>query len=276
MDLLDTGATNDEVILFCRRHPRGTPEFMHAAMRGVLTGVTRVVISGYNPDVDVASVPEEVWYGGGLIPRPAGDESWELVSSSANDTAAGTGGRSVSITTLDNSYTATTQTIVPNGLTAVPIPGNCRFINAGRLLTAGSTGGLEGDLTIRVAGGGATRAVIPAADGVLCQAKYTVPAGFSLDLHSMVMGVRSQGGTESLLLTTTVTNSAGVTISPVRFPLFVAGVNMMRHEIGGGVVPFNRIAQRNEFSMRSILVTQNNTVVDVSVLAFLYDNAYWP
>jgi len=276
VDRLDTGAKIDDVILFSRRNPRGTAEFMHAALRGVVTGVRRVVFAGYNPEVDVATVPEDVWFGGGLIPRPSGNESWEIVSSSADDSAAGTGARAVSITTLDTNYVETIQTVSLNGLTPVAIPGNCRFANACVVTTAGSLGSVQGDLTIRVSGGGATRAIVPAVDGLLCQAKYTVPAGHTLDLHSLFIAVRAQGGTESALFSIVVTNSAGRSLSPVRFPLFVAGVNAYRHEVSGGTVPFNRIAEKNEVQVRGVTVTQNNTTMDAAFLALLYDNTYWP
>lgn len=276
MDGLPSGSTILDALDFAHRHPRGSPEFLHAAMRGILPGVRRVVFGGYNQDVDTATVPEDVWYGGGAIPRPSGNESWEIVSASANDAAAGTGARTVSLTTLDVNYAETTQTVSLNGTTAVAIPGNCRFINAGRVLTAGSLGEQQGDITIRVAGGGATRAMMAAPDGFLNQAKYTVPAGYSIELHSAVLGVRSLLGAETATLSLRLTNSAGVSTTAVRFPLFVAGVNLYRHEIAGGMVPFNRQAEKTEVTVRCSVVTQNNTVLDASVLGFLYQTSIWP
>lgn len=244
-------------------------------MRGAIAGVRRIVFGGYNSDVDIAAVPEDLWPGGGIIPRPTGNESWEIVSGSANDTAAGTGAQTVSLTTLDTNYVETVQTITLNGLTAVPIPGNCRFINAGRIATAGSGGIGASDLTIRLAGGGATRAIINA-DGLLNQAKYTVPAGYTLDLHSMFLGIRTQGGNESALFNNVLTNSAGLTVVPLRFPLFASGASFMRHEIAGGQVPFVRLQQRTEFSVRGSFVSQNNSVLDASLIGFMYDNLLWP
>lgn len=275
MDGLNTGATDFDVERFVTDHPRGTPEFLHAAMRGVLLGVRRVVFGGYNEDVDVATVPEDIWPIGGLIPRPTGNESWEIVSSSANDTAAGTGCRTVTLTTLDTNYVETTQTISLNGVTPVAIPGNCRFINAGRALTPGSLGKVDGTLTIQIAGGGAARGAIPT-DGFLNQAKFTVPAGYSLDLHSLVMGIRTQGGTESALFSIVTTNSAGLSLTAVRFPAFASGVSFIRHEVASGVVPFVRLPEKTEFNIRGMTVSQNNTVLDASLLGFLYQNSIWP
>lgn len=275
MDGLNTGATDFDVERFAKAHPRGTPEFLHAAMRGVLLGVRRVVFAGYNSDIDIATVPEDLWPIGGLIPRPSGNESWEIVSSDANDSSAGTGARTVSLTTLDTNYSETTQTVSLNGLTAVAIPGNCRFINAGRVMTAGSLGATQGTLTIRVAGGGATRAAI-STDGFLSQAKFTVPAGYSLDLHALLLGIRTQGGVESALFNLLLTNSAGLSVTAIRFPLFASGVSLYRHEVAGGSVPFVRLAEKTEFNVRGQLVSQNNTILDGSAIGLLYQNSIWP
>lgn len=58
-------------------------------------GYRRITALGNNPDVDSAAVPEDIWSGGGAYPWMTGATSLEIVSSSANDTAAGTGARTV-------------------------------------------------------------------------------------------------------------------------------------------------------------------------------------
>lgn len=254
---------------------RGTPEFLHMAMRGVIPGVTRIVISGFNADIDTASVPEDIWGGDGLIPVPSGNESWEIVGG-VNDAAAGTGARTVSITTLDDQYAPTTQTITMNGTTAVPIPGNCRFINIGTVLTAGSLGKPSQALEIRVAPAGAARAYI-STDGVLNQAKFTVDARSRLEMHSALIGVRTDGVTQqSAVFNNVVTNQAGRQLAPLRVPVFLAGQNPYRHEVANGLVPFVVIPSRSEATQRVTVSSANNTQVDVSVLAFLYDVNIWP
>lgn len=52
---------------------------------------------GRNPDVDAATAPEGVWNGGGLYTgfNAVAAQTVTVVSSSANDAAAGTGMRSV-------------------------------------------------------------------------------------------------------------------------------------------------------------------------------------
>ena len=275
MDGLQTGASDVDVEHFVRRYPRGSAEYLHAALRGVIPGVRRVVFGGTNADVDTASVPEDIWGGDGLIPRPAAAESWEIVSSSASDAAAGTGARTVVLTTLDGNYGEVTQTVTLNGITAVALAGTHLRINAGRVATAGSNNGAVGTLTIRVAAAGAARAYI-GTEGLLNQAKYTVPAGYSLDLHALVIGVRASGGTESAVFTVINHSAAGLRSAAIRFPLFVAGTNVYRHEVAGGRVPINTITERGETQIRGTLVTQNNTSLDASAIGLLYQRPLWP
>lgn len=277
MDGMPTGVTAPDVEYFLRRHPRGTSTFMAAALRGVIPGVRRVVFTGANTSVDIASVPEEVWGGSGLVPIPAADESWEIVSSSAADAAAGIGARTISITTLGGDYAELNQTISLNGTTPVALAGVHRFINSANLLTAGSSGVVDGTITIRVAGAGATRGFI-SVDGLLNQCKYTVPAGYTLSLHNALVGVRTQGGggQESVVFGFMVVNNAGRRLTPVRLPISISGSNLYRHEVLGGLSPFNIVAQRVQFSIGVVSVSQNSTQVDASVLGLLFQNSIWP
>lgn len=261
---------------FVVRHPRGSAEFFAAAIRGAIPGVSRVTFGGFNQDIDTGSTPEDIWGGDGLIPRPSAAESWEIVSSNASDAIGGTGARTVTITTLDGSYAPVTQTVILNGTTAVALSGTHRFLNVGNVATAGSGGAPAGTLTIRVAGGGAARGYI-GTDGSLNQAKYTVPNGFTLELHSTVFALRTVSGTtESVIMAFVVTNQAGRSLSSVRFPLAITGANIYRHEIAAGLVPFNRLTARTEVSIRGTLVTANNVVADASTIGLLYDNSLWP
>jgi len=256
---------------------RGTGEFLAAASLGKVPGVRRIVFSGYNSDVDIATAPEDIFPAleSTLIPVPASAESWEVVSSSANDTAAGTGARTLSITTLNGSFAEVTQTVTLNGTTPVALTGAHLTTNAAIVLTAGSGGVNAGLLTIRVTGGGAARAYISPGDGVLNQCKYTVPAGFLLELHSAVMGITTTGGAESVRFVFVTTNSAGRQINAVRLPLFAGGQSIYRHEVGCGV-PYNTVSATSSTAIRVLSVSQNNTQVDASVIGFLYDLSLWP
>jgi len=257
---------------------RGTSEFFCAAVLGKIPGVRRVVFSGYNPSVNTATTPEDIFPAveTPIIPRQTVAESWEILSNSANDTAAGTGAQTVSITTLNGSYAEVTQTVTLNGLTAVPLTSTHIATNSAVVVTAGSSGNNVGLLTIRVAGGGAGRAYISAGDGILNQCKYTVPAGYSLDLYSALMGLTTSGASQNARFVFVSTNPAGRQINAVRIPLLANGSSLYRHEIAGGLVPYNTLPAKYETSIRIGSVSQNGTQVEASVLGLLYDITLFP
>lgn len=73
---------------------------------------------GRNQDVD-SSANETVWAAGGLYTFASGAEDLEILSDDANDTAAGTGARTVRIVGLDANYNEFIDTYTLNGTTAV-------------------------------------------------------------------------------------------------------------------------------------------------------------
>lgn len=257
---------------------RGSSEFITMALLGKIPGVRRVVFSGYNSDVDILTSPEDLFPAieSVLIPRVTVAESWEIVSNNAADAAAGTGARTVSITTLNGSYAEVTQTVTLNGITAVPLTSTHIATNSALVLTTGSGGTNAGLLTIRVAGGGAARSYLSPTDGVLNQCKYTVPAGYLLELYSAFMGITTSGVSEGARFVFANSNSAGRIINAVRFPVFASGNSLYRHELAGGLAPYLTVSATGETSVRVSSVTQNNTQVDGSVLGLLYDLTLWP
>lgn len=254
----------------------GSPEFLQRAYSGQIEGVRRVVFSGFNNDIDIATTPEDIWSGGGLIPIPSSAESWEIVSASANDTSAGTGARTVQIRSLDANFNEVVQTVTLNGLTPVALTGTHLRINSALVLTAGSSRVNEGLLTIRLAGAGADRGFITSPEGVLNQCKFTVPDGFHLDVMSAVMSIRTFLGNENAVINAVNTNAAGRSLATVRFGLFSAGQSIYRHEVSGGALPFVTLTSRSEMTWRVASVSQNNTGIDVAALGLLYDDALFP
>ena len=84
--------------------------------RGQIQGHTGLIIFGYNPDVDTTI--ESVWPDGGVVPHPTVASVLKISSSSANDTSAGTGARTVYIEGLDSNYNVISETVTldwPNG-----------------------------------------------------------------------------------------------------------------------------------------------------------------
>lgn len=104
-----------------------------------------------------------------------------IVSSSANDTAAGTGARTVLITYYTSAGVGPlTETLTLNGITAVnTVSTTICFIENILVVTVGATGSNVGILTLKaaVAGGGATIGTIAATDNQTIWAHHYVPTG---------------------------------------------------------------------------------------------------
>lgn len=79
-------------------------DFLQAIGFAQVPGYRRIAAIGNNPDLDTATLPEEVWTGGGVYPWMTGSTALEILSSSANDASAGTGARTVTINGLDINY----------------------------------------------------------------------------------------------------------------------------------------------------------------------------
>jgi hypothetical protein len=131
---------------------------------------------GRNSDIDTGS-SEVIWDAGGPYTFDNSAQSLEIVSSLANDTAAGTGARTVTVVGLDANRLQRSETVTLNGTTAVAISGTWMRVFRAYVATAGTNEVNVGDISIRIASGGDTRARITALTGQTLMAVYTVPAG---------------------------------------------------------------------------------------------------
>lgn len=112
----------------------------------------------------------------------------EITSTSANDTSAGTGARTVYITGLSSTYAEQSETVTLSGLTAVETANTYLRLNSMYVATAGSGGTNAGRITARSATDGYRVATIYAATGETTQAIYTVPLGQSLRVRCLNSG----------------------------------------------------------------------------------------
>ena len=161
--------------------------------RGQIQGHTAVIVFGYNPDVDTSE--ETVWPDGGTIPHPTVASVLTISSSSASDTSAGTGARTVHIEGLDGGYNVVSETVTLNGQTAVNTTNSYLYVNAFYVVTVGSGGVNAGNIN---AGTGTVTAGVPAvlydiiATGYnnRTTGHYCVPAGYTA---YMIQGLFSSG-----------------------------------------------------------------------------------
>jgi len=119
---------------------RSIPSFLEISTNK-FAGIRKNNKSGRNGDIDTATVPEWVWENGGVYTGfPTGTpEQIEVVSDNANDTAAGSGARSVTVFGLDENFLQATETIALNGTTPVVSVGTFSRVHSAFVASSGST-----------------------------------------------------------------------------------------------------------------------------------------
>lgn len=120
---------------------------------------------------------------GGTTPWfPTVAATLEVVSSSANDTAAGSGAREITIIGLNASFVEVTQTLATAGTSASSATGTALIRITRTYVSVMGTyrGSNAGTITVRISGAGATVASIPVGLGQSQLSGVCVPAGRSL------------------------------------------------------------------------------------------------
>jgi hypothetical protein len=150
--------------------------------RGQIQGHRNVTVFGFNGDVDTTQVT--VWPLPSLITFPAAALQMTVSSTSASDTSASTGARTIVVQGLDAKYNEVTETVTMNGQTPVTMSASLLRVNYAYVATAGSGNSAAGDIYI---GTGTVTAGVPATVYDIIKfdynntttGSYTVPAGYT-------------------------------------------------------------------------------------------------
>lgn len=124
-----------------------------------------------------------------------------IKSTSANDTSAGTGARTVTINYLNTSFVLNSETITLNGTTAVATANSdIAFIESMVVATVGSVGGNVGTINFFTdnAGVGSIWGSIAAGDNQTFWAHHYVPAGVTCYILGMSAGATVVAGQTNL------------------------------------------------------------------------------
>lgn len=183
---------NTSVVSSISRLGRYEPFHLQVA-RGQITMHSSVIIFGYNADVDTAE--ESVWPDGGITPHPTEASVLKISSSSADDTSAGTGARTIAIFGIDGNYNEVSESVILDGQTPVNTGHSYLYVNRFYVTSVGAGGANAGNIN---AGTGVVTAGVPAvlydliAPGFnnRTTASYCVPAGYT---GYMVQGLFSSG-----------------------------------------------------------------------------------
>jgi hypothetical protein len=131
---------------------------------------------------DIATPRRTIWANANTAAFviPTADVALEAVSTSASDTAVGTGVRTIIIEGCGPGFAYQTEAVVLNGTTPVGIPGTWRRINNVYASVVGSNGLSVGAISVRDSGGGTTRDVIPVGETRALAAFFCVPDGYKI------------------------------------------------------------------------------------------------
>lgn len=214
------------------------PSYLFTLAKGDIPGQKLFSKFGSNSDIDTATTPEDIWEGGGVYTgmNSTGAETLAISSDNANDTAGGTGARTVIVEGLDASYNEISETITLNGVSVVNSVNSYLRMHRMYVTTAGSAGGNQGIITTTQS---VTTANVfskmPATYNQTQIGCYTVPAGktayvFEVFFSSMVSGqsesivhfkMRPQGGVFRVMFSAGISQNGG-TLLKNSHPLLIA------------------------------------------------------
>lgn len=238
--------------------------------RGLLSGLSAFGTAGVNPDVDISSVPEDVWGGGGLFPYQAAAVQLEVVSSSTDDAAAGTGARSVLVLGLSSTWAQISEIVVTNGTTPVTTVNSYLRINAFRVASVGAhaSGTNVGNITLRVAGAGATQAFMGAGDGQCFRTIFTVPLGQTAFLLDAFVAIVRAGTNEAIEFSFFARTNLGPWIKRNIFSVSAGGLSTQH------IMPriFGQLPEKTDIRFTVTDVSADNTKAQATFIAILQRN----
>jgi len=157
------------------------------------------IVLGNVPGFELVSIPgestrinqifENLTPTGGSQILPTAAETWEILSTDANDSSLGTGARTVAVFSLDENHVEQTTLVSLNGTTPVTLDNTHLRSRDMVVVTAGSDPGNTniGDLVVRVSGGGTERLKIPAGVGDCKSLIFTVPVDKTAFVQNLVI-----------------------------------------------------------------------------------------
>jgi hypothetical protein len=226
---------------------------------------TYLYLQGINEDVDLAAAEDVVEAGGTYVGQPViptqAAEALNIVSSSANDAAAGTGARTVRVEGLNSSGAWAEEVFTLNGTTPVVSSSTWLRVIRAFIVAAGSGGTNAGAITVKH---NTTTAnifsVIKAGRGMSMNAVFTVPAGQVARLSSwdgQGYGLTAANeATLELLARPTGTNQGWRVLRQLVVPATVT--NKMYDRLDG---PGLRLSALTDLKVRATVPVDNAKVV---------------
>jgi hypothetical protein len=180
---------------------RSISDYIVDVATGLVPNASLVTAFGYSPNTDGAVSNVNAWELATAWTTLTVVSTMELLSSSVNDAAAGTGCRSVLTQGLDANYDQISEVVVPNGTSVVALIKSYLVINNATCITTGSSNVNAGNITIRVTSAGSSQGYIFAGAGASRHGRFTVPAGYTLVLENFFLMGNKSGNPNSTVTT---------------------------------------------------------------------------
>ena len=238
---------------------------------GDVPGHSRVAILGVLPDIDDGTEPEDVWPDGGLYSWLPSARALVAKSSSANDTAAGTGARTLVLVGLESptSTEETTVSITLAGTSASAETIPFYRINQLRVSSAGSGEVNAGDIRLYDASDGTTvRHAMLAGSGLAQCCVYTPPLGYTLQIVSTYIGVNRADAAGGTRYATFANYFKSGTVKRLPLNINCSSIAPYRHD----GIPGFMVNGMTDYCMRCMDVSHANTNVTAAFLGILRRN----
>lgn len=195
--------------------------YLQMISEGYITGHSIFQKIGYSPAATTSQT--SLWNPGTEYVFPDANISVEAVSTSANDTAAGSGAKTCHLAYLDSNYIEKTYTFIMNGTTPVAGPTDFFRVNTFHVETGAKTAGV---VSLRLVGGAATvYGQMPIGETRSRNSIYTVPLGKTVFIHDIIFSCAysTAGKSERMTLHTSVSPDGTVSTTGILFyPQFEA------------------------------------------------------
>jgi hypothetical protein len=215
-----------------------------------------------------------VWNQGGLWVAPTSARVHNIVSTSANDTAAGTGARTILVEGLDSSFNEISETVTLAGLTNVATANAYTRINSMMIVSAGSGKTNAGIIRATAQTDGTVTSLISVGYGLSHCGIYTVPNGKTCSiLYGYVSALRPSSTSDSMISLQFIGITGIDTANPVSRIVHFIGVSMVgtnsyQHDY---VLPF-QVAEKTDLIIRITYSTDNDMRVAAGFGMILKNN----
>lgn len=186
------GSYEEKVLDYLTTVSTGTDYKSEVAL-GNVTGKTSWNKYGFNEDVDAAAEEVIASFGGTFTPLTSA-ETLDVSSSSANDTSAGTGARTVLVIGIGSDGLTQQEVVTLNGVSTVTTSNTWLGVNRVAVLTAGTSGSNEGTITLNATTSATTQGEIPIGYSITQQALLHVQDNHRFLGDFFLLNVRKLSG----------------------------------------------------------------------------------